>query len=88
MAYTCRVLRAHAATLAVDCLPPNGYPGTALGEMLTCPFCLDMWVATMFAIGLIYAPRLTRPIAGTFTALAGADFLHLGYAMAQRSAQG
>ncbi len=42
----------------------------------------------MFAIGLIYAPRLTRPIAGTFTALAGADFLHLGYAMAQQSAQG
>ncbi|MCV7144435.1 DUF1360 domain-containing protein [Mycobacterium riyadhense] len=60
----------------------------SLGEMLTCPFCLDMWVATMFAIGLIYAPRLTRLIAGTFTALAGADFLHLGYAMAQRSAQG
>ncbi|SOJ55656.1 hypothetical protein MSIMFB_03138 [Mycobacterium simulans] len=37
----------------------------------------------MFAIGLIYASRLTRLIAGTFTALAGADFLHLGYAMAQ-----
>jgi hypothetical protein len=59
-----------------------------LGELLTCPFCLDMWVATGFAIGLIFAPRFTRLIAGSFTALAGADFLQLAYAIAQRSAQG
>lgn len=58
-----------------------------LGELLTCPFCLDMWVATVFAIGLIFAPRFTRLIAGSFTVLAGADFLQFAYAMAQRSAQ-
>ncbi|OBF14312.1 hypothetical protein A5730_02210 [Mycobacterium sp. ACS4054] len=60
----------------------------SLGELLTCPFCLDMWVATGFAIGLVFAPRFTRLIAGVFTALAGADFLQLGYAMAQKSAEG
>ena len=60
----------------------------SVGELLTCPFCLDMWVATAFVIGLIFAPRLTRLIAGTFTALAGADFLQLAYAMAQRAAEG
>lgn len=60
----------------------------ALGELLTCPFCLDMWVATAFVIGLVFAPRFTRLIAGCFTALAGADFLQLAYAMAQQSAQG
>jgi hypothetical protein len=60
----------------------------SLGELLTCPFCLDMWVATAFVIGLIFAPRLTRLIAGTFTALAGADFLQLAYAMAQQAAEG
>ncbi|HEX5253617.1 MAG TPA: DUF1360 domain-containing protein [Mycobacterium sp.] len=60
----------------------------SLGELLTCPFCLDMWVATGFAIGLVFAPRFTRLIAGVFTALAGADFLHLAYAMAQQSAEG
>ncbi|MGD1173225.1 DUF1360 domain-containing protein [Mycobacterium seoulense] len=60
----------------------------SLGELLTCPFCLDMWVATGFAIGLVFAPRFTRLIAGVFTVLAGADFLQLGYAMAQRSAEG
>ena len=60
----------------------------SLGELLTCPFCLDMWVATAFVIGLIFAPRLTRLIAGSFTALAGADFLHLAYAWAQQASEG
>lgn len=60
----------------------------SLGELLTCPFCLDMWVATAFVIGLIFAPRLTRLIAGTFTALAGADFLQLAYAKAQQMTEG
>jgi Protein of unknown function (DUF1360) len=59
----------------------------SVGELLTCPFCLDMWVATAFAIGLIFAPRFTRLIAGSFTALAGADFLQLAYARAQQSAE-
>jgi hypothetical protein len=58
----------------------------SVGELLTCPFCLDMWVATAFVIGLIVAPRLTRLVAGSFTALAGADFLQLAYAKAQQSA--
>lgn len=60
----------------------------SLGELLTCPFCLDMWVATGFAIGLVFAPRFTRLIAGVFTVLTGADFLQLAYAMAQQSAEG
>ncbi len=60
----------------------------SLGELLTCPFCLDMWVATGFAIGLVFAPRLARLIAGAFTVPAGADFLQLGYEMAQQSAEG
>lgn len=60
----------------------------SLGELLTCPFCLDMWVATALVIGLIFAPRFTRLVAGTFTALAGADFLQLAYATAQQAAEG
>lgn len=57
-----------------------------VGELLTCPFCLDMWIATGYVIGLVFAPRFTRLVAGTFTALAGADFLQLGYAMLQEKA--
>ncbi|HXV91794.1 MAG TPA: DUF1360 domain-containing protein, partial [Pseudonocardia sp.] len=60
----------------------------SIGELLSCPFCLDVWIATGFAIGLVFAPRFTRLVAGTFTALTGADFLHLAYARAQQAAEG
>lgn len=59
----------------------------SLGELLTCPFCLDMWVVTAFTAGLVLAPRPTRLVAGTFSALAGADFLQLVYAKAQQMAE-
>jgi hypothetical protein len=59
----------------------------SIGELLTCPFCLDVWIGTGFAIGTVFAPRLTRLVAGTFTALAGADFLQLAYARAQAAAE-
>jgi len=60
----------------------------ALGELLTCPFCLDQWVATGFLAGMAFAPRVTRFVAGTFAARAGADFLQLLYASAERAAEG
>ncbi|MER7014488.1 DUF1360 domain-containing protein [Saccharopolyspora sp. NPDC000359] len=55
----------------------------ALGELLTCPFCLDLWVATGFAIGMVFAPATTRWVATTFSVLAGADFLQLYYSKLQ-----
>jgi hypothetical protein len=60
----------------------------AVGELVTCPFCLDMWIATGFALGLVFAPRLTRLIAGTCGALAGADLLQLAYSLLQQRAEG
>jgi Protein of unknown function (DUF1360) len=59
----------------------------AIGELVTCPFCLDMWIATGFAFGHVFAPRVTRLVAATFSALAGADFLHLLYAKGQQAAE-
>ena len=59
----------------------------AIGELVTCPFCLDMWIATGFAFGYVFAPRVTRLVAGTFTALTGADFLHLAYAKGQQAVE-
>src|SRR5205807_1092615 len=44
----------------------------AVGELLTCPFCLDQWVATAFVCGLTVAPRATRLVAATFTSAAPA----------------
>ncbi len=37
---------------------------------------------------LMFAPQFTRIVGATFTARAGADFLHLAYARAQQSAEG
>ena len=51
----------------------------ALGELLVCPYCLSMWIATAMAAGLLVAPRLTRQIAAVFTALFGADVLQVAY---------
>jgi hypothetical protein len=59
----------------------------SIGELLTCPFCLDVWIATGFAIGIVFAPRATRLIAACLTAVAGSDFLQLAYATAQQAAQ-
>lgn len=55
----------------------------SIGELITCPFCLDVWIATGFTVGLVFAPRLTRLVAAALTATTGADFLHLLYAKAQ-----
>ena len=57
----------------------------SIGELITCPFCLDVWIATGFTIGLVFAPRLTRLIVTALSAITGADFLHLLYAKAQEA---
>lgn len=60
----------------------------AAGELLTCPFCAAVWSATALTTGMVLAPRLTRMVAATATAVAGADFLHLAYEMVKRRAGG
>ncbi|WP_280410259.1 DUF1360 domain-containing protein [Nocardia brasiliensis] len=60
----------------------------SLGELLSCPFCFDVWAVTALTIGHVFAPRATRLMTDGLTALAGADFLHLAYARAQQLAEG
>ncbi len=60
----------------------------AAGELLTCPFCLSVWVSTVLAFGLVLAPRPTRFVGSVLGAVAGSDFLQLAYATAQRAAKG
>jgi Protein of unknown function (DUF1360) len=59
----------------------------AVGELVTCPFCVGQWAATGLALGFLLAPRATRWTASVFTGLAAADFLQLGYAAAQQAQQ-
>jgi hypothetical protein len=57
-----------------------------LGELITCPFCLAVWVATGLTGGLVLAPRLTRLATTALTATAVSDFLQLAYDRAKRAA--
>ncbi|WP_432562415.1 DUF1360 domain-containing protein [Kineococcus sp. SYSU DK003] len=59
----------------------------SVGELLTCPFCLGVWVATGFAAGGVLAPRATRTAATVLTAVFGSDLLHLLYDSAKQLPQ-
>lgn len=63
--------------------------GTAksVGELLTCPFCVAQWLATIFGFGLVLAPRATRLAASIMAARAASDYLQFGYAAAQKIAE-
>jgi hypothetical protein len=58
-----------------------------VGELITCPFCIDMWVATGLVAGFIFLPRTTRLAADTLAVLAGADLLQFGYSLAEEKEQ-
>ena len=58
--------------------------GHVIGELVTCPFCLAQWVATGFVAGMVFAPRATRLLAATFSAVSISDFLQYAYAGAQK----
>lgn len=55
----------------------------AVGEMVTCPFCLGQWTATTFMTGLVVAPRATRLVASVFAVTTISDTLQLVYARLQ-----
>src|SRR5215208_4308374 len=49
----------------------------ALGELLTCPFCLGQWVAAFLTYGLVLAPRATRLVGSILAMLTVSDFLQI-----------
>jgi hypothetical protein len=65
---------AHGAPVGVG-------PRRALGELLTCPFCLVPWCTLGLGTGLAFAPRPTRWLCGLFASMTLADVLHRGYAL-------
>jgi hypothetical protein len=58
----------------------------AVGELVTCPFCLAQWVGTGFVLGYVTAPRATRLAALTMTMVAGSDVLQFVYDAIQNGA--
>ncbi|HEY1358611.1 MAG TPA: DUF1360 domain-containing protein [Thermoleophilaceae bacterium] len=54
-----------------------------IGELIACPYCLGLWASAGLHVGLLFAPRTTRVIASTFTALTISDFLQIAYKAAE-----
>lgn len=51
----------------------------AIGELVTCPYCVGVWVASGLSYGLVLFPRQTRLVNAIFGAQAIADFLNAGF---------
>lgn len=62
-----------------ESVPAGGHAKHAVGELLSCPFCLDVWIGTGLAAALVMAPKPTRLTATVLTAVGAADVLHLLY---------
>jgi hypothetical protein len=50
-----------------------------VGELVTCPFCLGVWVSTAYVATLTLAPRPARAWAALFAVDAVSDALQHGY---------
>ncbi|MBO4271771.1 DUF1360 domain-containing protein [Microbispora triticiradicis] len=59
----------------------------AVGELLTCPFCLSQWVATGYAAGTVFFPRLTRLAGATMAAVAISDWLQFAYVRLMKASE-
>jgi hypothetical protein len=51
----------------------------ALGELVTCPYCVGVWAASGLSYALVLYPRQTRLITTIFGAQAVADFLNAAF---------
>lgn len=60
----------------------------AVGELLTCPFCVGQWVASAPAFGMVFAPRVTRFVAAICATMTLADWLHYGNELLKQKAEG
>jgi len=51
----------------------------ALGELVTCPFCVAQWTATALVAGRLFAPRLTKGVVSVAALARASDYLQLAY---------
>lgn len=51
----------------------------AVGELISCNYCMDMWVGLGLLAGLKTVPRQTRLVMSLFSAVGMADFMHVVY---------
>ena len=61
--------------------PVDRGPRRALGELLTCPFCIAPWIALGLSAAYLVAPTATRTYATVMSIATISDFLHRGKAL-------
>ena len=67
--------------------PREGSVRHAVGELVSCPFCLAQWVATALVTGYAAAPQATRWVATTFSLVGAADVLQHSYGLLQKASE-
>ncbi len=55
----------------------------AVGDLITCPYCIAPWIASALVFGYQRAPRTTRVLGGIFCITAASNFLNHLYAKAK-----
>jgi uncharacterized protein DUF1360 len=58
----------------------------AVGELLTCPYCIGQWVATGLLAAYLWQPRLTRAVTTLFAVVTGADYLQQAWVAVDKAA--
>lgn len=54
-------------------------PRHAVGELISCPFCLSIWIATTLMFGMLLFPRATRTVCTVLASVAASDCLQFAY---------
>ena len=72
-------LREKESPKSVDEKPRGEGLRRSVGELLTCQFCLSVWVASFFTYGFVLLPRVSRLVAAVFAAVTVSDYLHQVY---------
>jgi hypothetical protein len=79
-------LREKESSKKVDEKPRGEGLQRSVGELVTCQFCLSVWVASLFTYGLVLAPRVTRLVAVLFSVVTVSDHLHQAYKVLMKGA--
>jgi Protein of unknown function (DUF1360) len=57
---------------------PRGHGARrAIGELVSCPYCIGQWIALAGVTGVCVAPRATRVVASVLTVSAVSDYLQV-----------
>jgi hypothetical protein len=72
-----------AGPAEVEEAPRGSGPRRAVGELLICPYCLGLWIASALTAGLLVMPRFVRWVSFALTALSISDLLQIAYRKAE-----